>query len=271
MGLVRDRDVLRPADLPRRLLTRVQGPHARPDRECLHSARRRVARAAVDVDVAAHVRRAFGAREVLVHHGRAARVAEHVDLRLAGLRLDALDQRVEVRVDLVDRVVEGGERVVLEHVDVALREAVARHPHLLRLELRRRPRPAVDEDQRGDLVRVELAVLLLRPRRRRHQRRHRHDNDRPERHRTRSPHRTPPRSLATAPANDAAQRYRTGVATANEPAGSGLVGIRRSGWATSSSLCPRPRRCPCRSRRGAACAPPASGSAPRARRCRTRP
>jgi hypothetical protein len=51
-------------------------------------------------------------------------VPEHVDPRLAGLRLHPLDQRVEAGVDVVDALVEGRERVVLEHVDEALRKPV---------------------------------------------------------------------------------------------------------------------------------------------------
>ena len=155
--LVREADVLGAADHASRVALA-------PDRQRRHAAGRRGGGAAVEVDVAPHGRGALGrAAEVGVHHGRPARVREHVDLRGAGRGLDRGDEAVEVG----DRGVVGGAAgVVLVGEQPALREAVRGEPHRVGLELLRRPRGAVDEDHRR---RLRLRRSGRRERRRHHQ------------------------------------------------------------------------------------------------------
>ena len=104
----------------------ISGPgcRGRPRARASARPRRRAGRAAVDVHVVAYARRPRRIGQVRVHDGRPERVAEDVDLGLAGALLDLGDQLVEPRLDRVE-VGQRGRRVVLEHVDVAARVAVA--------------------------------------------------------------------------------------------------------------------------------------------------
>jgi hypothetical protein len=93
--LIRDRDVLR--------ALHVAAGHApaRPHGERRHA---RVLFLTVDVDVVGHVRSArrapYRAREVFVHHRRAERVRDHVDLRAPRPLLERGDRFVDLLFDL---------------------------------------------------------------------------------------------------------------------------------------------------------------------------
>ena len=94
MGGVRDEDVLRSLDLPPGLVG--QGAPGSEHRQRRHAAGWRVGRAAVDVHVMGHVRRALpGAVEVVLHQERAERVGQQLDLGPVRGRLHARDHLVE--------------------------------------------------------------------------------------------------------------------------------------------------------------------------------
>ena len=122
-----------------------------PHRQRRHPARRRGRRPTVDVDVVGHGGRPLGrAGEVALRHERAQGVAEQVDLVGTSLVAQRRDQLVEPGPHVGHRV-RAERRVVVVHGDAVDRVAVARQPERLRLELRPRAEPAVDEHHRPRL------------------------------------------------------------------------------------------------------------------------
>ena len=142
VGLVRDRDVLRPVHVPAGCAP--AGPYGeRRDPGILALA--------VDVDVVRHVRaplRGHGpVREVVVHHRGAERVRDHVHVGLASSLLERRDRVVDLLIDLA-LVRHRARRVVVDLVDPALWVAVAHEAHRLRLELGSGAFDAVNEEDR---------------------------------------------------------------------------------------------------------------------------